>query len=833
MSHRPLSPYVTRFVFVLLLLIGSSAFAQLPGLSLKPSTTADKAAEPETPSAIEVGELPRRLLEENLFLQQAAQRNEVDARIDALEQRFGEIKRSVGTLGGKIAGKEFDALPYSGLDALQRHLLFLDKRLTQLQEDLQASTRPLSADAGELAQRRRLWQETRQQSAAFIAPELLNDMDALNREFSQVANAVSKPLSRLLDLNRDANALQERVGKALATIRERTNAIDRKLWNFDAENLIAALDDESDQVQGGVQSVVSGFAIQADFMKAYSDAARTRHTALAVLALLALPLFMLLSRWAKRIVGSDATLEHYRKTLSRPFSAWLLFCIMCLLSVDFDGPWFGLRLLLALAWLPVMRLQPKWVRRHIGGWIYATAFFFAVSFFSQLITTLSVDYRITLLINGVLLLGTLLWLTYRLARVRPTQDLRARKIALLLLGATGTGLALAVVANVFGGIHLATLLTEAALNNLYLALFLCAARELVHAYAYAYILTKSGKERPLIWAEHTGRAFEAIFGILNLALGLAWVTATLYSLRVFDLVKTRLHAVSGFTIEAGSLSITIGGIVLFCGSVYLSFWIARTIRSVLAEDVLPKMTLPRGVANSVSTMSYYTLLMLGLLVALTAAGFQMSQLALVVGALSVGIGFGLNTVINNFVCGLILMIERPVQPGDTVELSGTTGRIRDIGIRTTTITTFDGADVLVPNGLLLSEKLTNWTLSNRRRRIEVPVGVAYGCAPRDVQALLLEVANKIRGISFDPPPSVLFTGFGESSLNFVVRVWTDDFDLGGDIGSEMALEIHAALQAAGIEIPFPQRDLHIRSVDAGVVSAMAPTATGAAAERNA
>ena len=149
------------------------------------------------------------------------------------------------------------------------------------------------------------------------------------------------------------------------------------------------------------------------------------------------------------------------------------------------------------------------------------------------------------------------------------------------------------------------------------------------------------------------------------------------------------------------------------------------------------------------------------------------------------------------------------------------------------LATFDGADVLVPNGLLLSEKLTNWTLSNRRRRIEVPVGVAYGCAPREVQALLLEVANKIRGISFDPPPSVLFTGFGESSLNFVVRVWTDDFDLGGDIGSEMALEIHAALQAAGIEIPFPQRDLHIRSVDAGVVSAMAPTATGAAAERNA
>ncbi len=831
MSYRPLAAYVSRFAIALSLLICASAFAQIPGLSLKPSSTTEKTAEAETPSAIEVGELPRRLLEENVFLQQAVQRNAADGKIDALEQRLADIKRSIGTLGGKIVSKDFDTLPYSGLDALQRHLLFLDKRLTLLQDDLQASTGPLSADAGELAQRRRLWQETRQQSANFIAPDLLNDMDALNREFNQVANAVSKPLSRLLDLNREASVLQEKVSKHLSTIRDQINVIDRKLWNFDAENLFAALAGASDQAKGNMQSVVSGFAIQADFTKAYSEAARTRHTVLAVVALLALPLFIYLSRWAKRIIGSDTDLEHYRKTLSRPFSAWLLFSIMCLLAVDFDGPWFGLRLLLAFAWFPVMRLQPKWIRNNIGGWIYTTAFFFAVSFFSQLITTLPVDYRVTLLINGLLLLGALLWLVFRLFRVQPTRDLRARKMALLLFGATGTALAFAVVANIFGGIHLAALLTDAALNNLYLALFLCAAREVVHA--YAYILTKSGKENMPLRTEHTGRAFEAAFSLFNLALGLAWVTATLYSLRVFDLVKTKLYAISGFTIEAGSISITIGGIVLFCGSVYLSFWIARTIRSVLAEDVLPKMTLPRGVANSVSTMSYYSLLMLGLLVALTAAGFQMSQLALVVGALSVGIGFGLNTVINNFVCGLILMIERPIQPGDTIELSGTMGKIRDIGIRTTTITTFDGADVLVPNGLLLSEKLTNWTLSNRRRRIEVAVGVAYDCAPREVQALLLEVAHKIAGVSLEPPPAVVFTGFGESSLNFVVRVWTDDFDLGGDIGSEMALEIHAALKAAGIEIPFPQRDLHIRSVDAGVVAAVAPIATSTLAERNA
>ena len=166
------------------------------------------------------------------------------------------------------------------------------------------------------------------------------------------------------------------------------------------------------------------------------------------------------------------------------------------------------------------------------------------------------------------------------------------------------------------------------------------------------------------------------------------------------------------------------------------------MRGVLSEDVLPRMSLPRGVANSASTMTYYLLLMLGLMVALAAAGFEVSQLALVLGALSVGIGFGLQTVVNNFVSGLILMFERPIQPGDTVELSGTVGTVRDIGMRATTFTTFEGADVVVPNGMLLSEKLINWTLSTNTRRIDIPVGVAYGSDPERVRALLTEVAQR-------------------------------------------------------------------------------------------
>ena len=158
---------------------------------------------------------------------------------------------------------------------------------------------------------------------------------------------------------------------------------------------------------------------------------------------------------------------------------------------------------------------------------------------------------------------------------------------------------------------------------------------------------------------------------------------------------------------------------------WCAFWLAKTIRQVLAEDVLPGLSLPRGVGNSISSLSYYVVLFLGLLAALAAAGFQVGQLTLVFGALGVGIGFGLQDVVRNFVSGLILMFERPLQRGDTVEVAGVLGQVREIGLRATIVTTFEGADVVVPNGMLLADKLVNWTLNGTRRRVDLNVSTPF------------------------------------------------------------------------------------------------------------
>ena len=184
------------------------------------------------------------------------------------------------------------------------------------------------------------------------------------------------------------------------------------------------------------------------------------------------------------------------------------------------------------------------------------------------------------------------------------------------------------------------------------------------------------------------------------------------------------------------------------------------------------------------------------------------------GALGVGIGFGLQNIVNNFVSGFILIFEQPIKVGDTIEISslGLLGEVRRIGIRSSTIRTFDGADVVVPNANLIQSEVINWTLSDTKRRFDVSVGVKYGTDPQRVIDVLLEVAKKSPRILEHPAPAALFTGFGDSSLNFVLRSWSATFDESIRLRSEVAVLVNDALKAEGIEIPFPQRDLHLRSV---------------------
>jgi small-conductance mechanosensitive channel len=222
--------------------------------------------------------------------------------------------------------------------------------------------------------------------------------------------------------------------------------------------------------------------------------------------------------------------------------------------------------------------------------------------------------------------------------------------------------------------------------------------------------------------------------------------------------------------------------------------------------------LEHGVKFAVKTLIHYSLILVGFLVAISVAGIDMSKFAILAGALGVGIGFGLQNIVNNFISGLILLFERPIKIGDTVTIDDQWGTITRIGLRSTVVETIDRAELIVPNSELVSQKVTNWTFTTHVSRVVITVGVAYGTPLEGVLEILLRVAREQGAILDEPPPTAIFTGFGDSSINFELRAWIADINQRPFVRSELGLAIDREFRAAGIVIPFPQRDLHLHGV---------------------
>ncbi|HRK72165.1 MAG TPA: mechanosensitive ion channel, partial [Micropepsaceae bacterium] len=239
----------------------------------------------------------------------------------------------------------------------------------------------------------------------------------------------------------------------------------------------------------------------------------------------------------------------------------------------------------------------------------------------------------------------------------------------------------------------------------------------------------------------------------------------------------------------------------------------RFLQRVLETKVLPRTRMDQGAQNALRAGFGYAGVLVALLVAVSAAGFDLTNLAIIAGALSVGIGFGLQTIVNNFVSGLILLIERPFQVGDWIVTGGDEGYVRNIKVRSTEIQTFDNAIITVPNSDLVTGRVLNWTHRDMSGRIIVPVGVAYGTDPETVRQALLTVAAEHPLVQRHPEPFVLFNAFGDSALNFELRVILSDVTKRFQVRSDLHFAIEKKLREHGISVPFPQRDVHIKGLE--------------------
>lgn len=262
--------------------------------------------------------------------------------------------------------------------------------------------------------------------------------------------------------------------------------------------------------------------------------------------------------------------------------------------------------------------------------------------------------------------------------------------------------------------------------------------------------------------------------------------------------------------RAGGMSITLSWLVGFLALLILVTLLTVGFKRLLKNRLLKSLGLDEGNREAIATLSSFAFGAFGYVVALQATGLNLASIAVLAGGLGVGIGFGLQDLTKNLASGLTLLIERKLKVGDYIEFDKTIGYIKEISIRATTIRTVTGADLIVPNTTLTGNRVENWHYPNARARIAVPVAVAYGTDPLLVTEILLQSAYMETEIVIDPSPKVLFTGFGDSSLNFELWVWSDRVERAIFIRSSLHFIIEHNLRNWGIDIPFPQRELWIR-----------------------
>ncbi|MBE0591716.1 MAG: mechanosensitive ion channel family protein, partial [Gemmatimonadales bacterium] len=534
-----------------------------------------------------------------------------------------------------------------------------------------------------------------------------------------------------------------------------------------------------------------------------------------------------LRRRSVRWVTAEHLIHSPAQLFARPASAAFLVALAATRIIHPDPP----RAVTAIAWIlaipALLLLLPTAVERDARRPTYLFAALFAVSILVDLTISHPLLGRLALLALTVVAIATML---YVIRLVSATDQARESRWWRAARGSMWIGVALlagGLLGNLLGYVALSRVWLVAVVTMAFAAIVFIALGTVLTGIYVVFLETTLSQVLRVVQA-HRRTLVRRGGAIVRLGMLAWWLSLVLQQLRIRELVWRDIGIVLGHQWAIGSWSLSIGEVFTFVIAVWLGIAVAGATRALLRDDVLARVELPRGMPDTISSVAYYALVALGFVFAVGAAGIDLSRLTILVGALGVGIGFGLQNIVNNFISGLILLFERPIQLGDTIEVGGLMGNVQVIGIRASTVRTFDGAEVIVPNADLISTQVTNWTLSDRQRRIEVPIGVAYGSDPKQVLTMLQEIAARHSKVLTNPAPMALFVGFGESSLDFSLRAWTADFETWLHIRSDLYTEIYDALAEAGIEIPFPQRDLHLRSVDGGAAEALreGPQKTG-------
>jgi potassium efflux system protein len=765
--------------------------------AIKPAPAPKAAAEPAASAPIPLAEVPDRA-------------EAVTAEIRALQADFAKdpvIARIATSLPELV--KEIDALEKDTNLATRTDLSLnvvqqlttgwhkLRAELADWRRDLTTRTARAEKEGVRLATLEKEWTATLALARAPDAPTAVrNRVQTALDTISKARAAFDRGQAEAITLFDQIARQDGRVNAALETLETaRSKAVGRlfarqspPIWQPDA-------------IERAKQGAISAEEAAADQFGELVDYARRNAETLALhvfmIVLIAAILFAVRRRVHQR-AATLPTLAPAAAVFDMPIAAAIVLTVLGSRWIYTEAPrslWAVLGAVALIATLVILRRSGD---QRLLPILYAVVAFYVVDQVRSLASTLPLMSRLLFIVE--MLAGALfaLYFTRWVARAEHREGPLSRwthrgawlVFALFLAAAA---------ANVLGLTSLADLLARGLLGGAYSGVILYAAALVLNA-----ILLIALHARPLALSRtvqtHTDRIWHLTRHFVRWLAVFFWAWLALDRLTLLDPLLDGVRHTFAMGFKLGSLDLTIGHLLAFGFTLWAAFSVSRFVRFVLEEGVFTRVYLPSGVPYAIARTTHYLIVVVGFLVALAVLGIDMTKFTIIIGALTVGIGFGLQNIINNFVSGLILLFERPVKIGDVIQMDDQVGVVQRIGIRASVIRTASGADVILPNGKFISDRVTNWTRASNYRPIEIPIAVAGTSNAREVMALLVRVAASQPGVVKTPPPDALLAKFGADTLNFDLRVWTDRPENWTRVRSDVTLAVNEALNEAKIGI---------------------------------
>ncbi|MEJ2112972.1 MAG: mechanosensitive ion channel [Flavobacteriaceae bacterium] len=757
-----------------------------------------------------VSEIPIKLEETSAFLSDLYDNVLKPEEVKELESQLEQILKNYSTLKAQTDSVKLEGQLTTTLKEFQQRWNFQKDDITNWSDEVTSKTEDLEEQKKILLKQKNIWLRTDTLARKEKANRnILNKIREILADFNKAENLTVSEINNSLNLQTKLSKQSVDVDNTLKNIENLLLAKKREVFVRNAPPIWESISGRADSssISGQAKNIWDSYIRTVnDFNKENKD----KFISSIIYFLLLLTFVFLLKHYTKKLQTEDPKVERAIKILKAPVSAAILISLFALVFLYDEAPEIFISFMRIIVVFPLILVLIRIIKPILRVPLYLFAVLLILQQFKQTAASDTEIERVLLIVINIIALAGLFWmLITKRFDAAFVKESNTRKANALLKIMTGLFI-ITLIANILGYVMLSITLINATINSTYGIILLLTAALTLEGVIIIFLHTKIATSLNVVknYPEKIEGTLEKILKFVIVVLSIIII---LNNLGVRKIVFDWLEETLAHQWSIGSFSITLGSVIVFIISIWLAITIARFVRFILEGDVLPRLNLPRGVPGAISIMTSYIIIGFGIIVAIMGAGIDLNSFALLAGALGVGIGFGLQNIVNNFISGLILIFERPIQIGDAVQVEELSGRVTHIGIRSSTVKTWDGAEVIVPNGNLISNKLINWTLSDQRRRIEIKVGVAYGSDVNLVMESLLECAKQNEKIIEYPSPYVLFDDFGDSSLNFELRCWTSDFASWVEIRSDIRVAIDKAFKEKNIEIPFPQRDLHLKS----------------------